>query len=483
MRAARNAAQRARRKAAAKAAGRARALLDAALDRARVTAVGAGVEGTHALVTPAVRFHVVSALGGTDPEMPASVRRGIDLVAEDVCVSVELTVYEALHARLQGPQDETAGAAARIIAAPSPPCCKPNCASWLRAKVLYTLFPHDRSVWSQLQDPWWYLFKLLSVFPLFYVSIGTWFVLWTLKDKGDEFQLVSFIVQMKSSLFYSALISSVVGNVLYLRCTTLDPGDAPCGHHAPGQLQPFWPVVFVFWLQITLTWVSALLNCCSTVKGRRVALPGRLDTSKLIQDLEKQTNRRRSRIFCWLMWDLVACAIVIGAAIGVSVSMEEDGASPSSGGVNATVTTSPEMPASAIVGEPSRDLKEVLYWIRVLYGFLCLPWVVLCFPGMFPLLLHAKPTGYNRRGQTCPTATASERLANWQRNRIHDDGSGSQQIGAAEPSRGGAWRGRWSCGRERVIVIKTLKSQIRTTGVDQCKLRVSGSFQRSNLWQ
>ena len=153
------------------------------------------------------------------------------------------------------------------------------------------------------------------------------------------------------------------------------------------------------------------------------ALPGtQATTSKLVQDLEKQTNRRRSRIFCWLVWDLVACAVVGGAAIGAAVSMGGDGAAGTGGsGSNATVAgTTVTVTAGAIV-EPARDLKEVLYWLRILYGWLCLPWVVLSLPGMFPLLLHAKRTGYNKRGQTCPIATAAERQTNWQVNRLHEE--------------------------------------------------------------
>jgi hypothetical protein len=410
-----------------KAAGRARALLDVAVEKARGGTLSAGAGATHALLTPAVRYHVVSALGGCDPDMPASVRRGIDVVAEDVCVSVELTMFEALNARLPpSPSSSAAEKAASVAArqhARAAACCKPHAPAWCRAKVLYSAYPHDRSVWSQLRDPSFYLLKALSVFPLFFVSVGTWFVIWLLKDKRDEYQLISFIVQMKSALCASAVISSIIGNVLYLRCTTLEPELYPCKTYAPGQLQPFWPTAAVFLLQIVLTWVSAFLNCCSKVKGRRHALPGtQATTSKLVQDLEKQTNRRRSRIFCWLVWDLVACAVVGGAAIGAAVSMGGDGAAGTGGsGSNATVAgTTVTVTAGAIV-EPARDLKEVLYWLRILYGWLCLPWVVLSLPGMFPLLLHAKRTGYNKRGQTCPIATAAERQTNWQVNRLHEE--------------------------------------------------------------
>ena len=61
-----------------------------------------------------------------------------------------------------------------------------------------------------------------------------------------------------------------------------------------------------------------------------------------------------------------------------------------------------------------RDLAEVLYWCRVLYGWFCFPWILLLLPGMFPLRTHTKETGYTRNGKTVPMASSLIRLLNFQ---------------------------------------------------------------------
>ena len=194
-----------------------------------------------ALTRPTVSLQQVTALlGGTDPELPNSVRQGIDILANDVCVDVNIKILEALRENVGGQKDSV-----KFIKQNNPKCCRPNCCNYLRSSILYTLYPYDRSLWSRLRDPWYFLFKLFTIFPLYYVSISTWFILWLMKDKRDEYTLVKFIVDLKSSLFVSAVLSSILGNIMFLRCTTIDPTTLPCHSNSPGQLQPFWPVVSI----------------------------------------------------------------------------------------------------------------------------------------------------------------------------------------------------------------------------------------------
>ena len=387
----------------ASASTRAYDLMNVAVVHSQSTVVDAGLNASHKIVTPIVRYHVSALLGGTDPALPNSVRTGIDLLAEDVCVDVEIKILEALRQNVGGKTD-----AAKFSKQESLKCCRPNCCSYIRASMLYTLYPYDRSIWSQLRDPWFYILKLLTIFPMFYISMSFWFFLWILKDKRDEYTLVKFIVDLKSSLFISAVINSVLGNIMYLRCTTIDPTAVPCHSNSPGQMQPFWPVAGFFVLQLVLTFVSTMLNCCSLVKGKHAKQKSdKLGRSALVLELETETRRRRSRIFCWIVYDIVAVAIVC-AIVVLAIATE---ATYGSGGVNNITSTN-------ILHTPEqhipRDLAEVLYWCRVLYGWLCFPWLLLLLPGMFPLLTHTKATGYTRDGRTVPIASALVRLQNFQ---------------------------------------------------------------------
>jgi hypothetical protein len=53
-------------------------------------------------------------------------------------------------------------------------------------------------------------------------------------------------------------------------------------------------------------------------------------------------------------------------------------------------------------------LQLTIWWTRSLYGWLCLPWMLL--QGfLYPLLMHLPRTAYNAQGKVCPIATAHER--------------------------------------------------------------------------
>ena len=67
--------------------------------------------------------------------------------------------------------------------------------------ILHALFPHDKSIWAKIRNPLWWLFTLVGVTPVYGVAQCWFLFLFLLKDKSDEFQLVSFIVTFKSSMF------------------------------------------------------------------------------------------------------------------------------------------------------------------------------------------------------------------------------------------------------------------------------------------
>ena len=206
-------------------------------------------------------------------------------------------------------------------------------------------------------------------------------------------------------------------------------------------MQPFWPVAGFFLLQLVLTFVSAFLNCCSKVKGKHSSTASdELGTSTIVKQLEQETRRRRSRIFCWLVYDVVAVGIICAVVILAVVSQPLYG---SSEGSNSTFVVSSSNPLFTPEQHIPRDLAEVLYWCRVLYGWLCAPWMLLLLPGMFPLLTHTKATGYNRMGKTVPMASAMVRLKNYQhlQEAGSGGGGGSANPMVAETKTGGSGGG------------------------------------------
>jgi len=59
--------------------------------------------------------------------------------------------------------------------------------------------PNDRSIWWQLWQPMWWLLTILSVFPEYGIAQLWWIFLFFVRDFRDEFQLVSFIVKVKTA--------------------------------------------------------------------------------------------------------------------------------------------------------------------------------------------------------------------------------------------------------------------------------------------
>ena len=76
-------------------------------------------------------------------------------------------------------------------------------------------------------------------------------------------------------------------------------------------------------------------------------------------------------------------------------------------------------------GDIPSMMQFTVWWSRILYGWLCLPWMFL--QGfLYPLVLHTKKTAYNTRGQCVPVATGKERekawkKRHWNRNRVTQD--------------------------------------------------------------
>jgi len=121
------------------------------------------------------------------------------------------------------------------------------------------------------------------------------------------------------------------------------------------------------------------------------------------------------RLKYWLIYDFVT-VIICGGLFVVSWMYSPDGPSPDTFPKNYNINASAadvvlnDSEMKFLRGSTGHDLfRARVFWIRVLYGMLCMPWWVLKLPLMFPIILHAHPTAYNRLGQTVPFATPKEK--------------------------------------------------------------------------
>ena len=314
-----------------------------------------------------------------DPDMPGAVVRGLEAMIDTSMAEVHDLLAESLTAAvLKKAPDEK-------IDAPPPGCCSGDggcCSpcSCLRAKILYTLFPHDRSMWSQFKNPLWWFLTLIGIFPLWGIRVAWWVFIFLLKDKSDDYQLCTFVITFKASLFLAGGVQSAfVGTALFQACTEA----SNCDSRAPGSN----PVGFEFGL------LGALVQsvCCWIVMG---FLPwAKPKGGKLYE----QTTRRLSkhvetanlaatkggRLWYFMLYD----AAIFVACVG--------------GGAFAWYGTS----------EPDHIVRSRVFHIRMLYSTLAFPWLLLKLPLAWSLVLHLKPTGYNQAGHVVRMCNSKERRA------------------------------------------------------------------------
>ncbi len=303
---------------------------------------------------------------GSDPDMPNAIRTTIKATIDDVVKDIKIQMDENLELMIKGTDEEYKK---KILANP-PDCCCPNPYHWFKAWVLYTMFPHDKSIWAQLKNPWYYIFTIISVFP-FGVSQGWWVLMFLLRDKHDEYQLVNFIVSIKIAGFLSVgVIPTFLGVFTYLSCAN-NP-DQPCSTHGPGMVENFLFTNIYFCVQIACVYICALLLFCAKDKGARVNS----------DNIEEGDRRGRRRFRYWVLYDFITIIVVVVLIV-------------------LTLNTY-SAPLS----------NTYIFWIKVIYGWLSLPWFVLKLPLMFPLILHTHPSAYNPEGHCVAYANSKERDEN-----------------------------------------------------------------------
>ena len=279
------------------------------------------------------------------------------------------------------------------------------------AAVPFRLAYVTQSLWGKLRNPlYWFLAYALGMFPIWGVQQLWFFVLFCLLDRRDEFQLTKFVIGFKASQFISVGIVAVyLGAIQLLRCTAGIHGAQRCEDDGPGAAVPFFYGDLVFFVaQSVLCWVAYAFLRCSSQKGGRLYKP-------LPSDPHYRSEvRKGGRILYWLLWDTFVAVVV--AAVGVVLLF--------SGRTDIT---------SDAFDQNEHLLKLYLFWLKSLYGILMFPcacargvrWLVaplMCFrfvsfragfilsmPLMVTLVLHAKPTAYNRAGQTVPVARAKDK--------------------------------------------------------------------------
>lgn len=282
---------------------------------------------------------------------------------------------------------------------------------WWRSKILYSLMPFDISIFGQVRSPLFWILTILSCVTLFGIRIITFSIVLLfiiLGRPADEYQLTQFILTFKGLQFISSgVVLGIVAAVKYYMCVNPD-GTHTCNVDGPGATQRFWDGV-VDWLgSCALVWIAFLfLPCSDRTAGLREI--GTEDAESLAREDEdaassrgccgqrRYDGSRGGRLRGLMTYDLVcfATSLVFLCALMYRDMVQARRADLNLDGI--------EREAKSPEGHVS------LFWARMVYSLMAVPFTVFKLPGVFDVLTHTAATGYNRHGRCVPYLLRQER--------------------------------------------------------------------------
>eukprot|EP00928_Gymnodinium_smaydae_P022477 TRINITY_DN18865_c1_g1_i1.p1 TRINITY_DN18865_c1_g1~~TRINITY_DN18865_c1_g1_i1.p1 ORF type:complete len:524 (-),score=97.53 TRINITY_DN18865_c1_g1_i1:56-1627(-) len=326
----------------------------------------------------------------SDPHMWKSAKRGVRWALDSVFDDIKVEAGKALKGVVLSVDSETSDAPDRCILHPGR----------LRAFVLHHLYPHDRSFFGKLRDPFFYILTLPSLVPLFCIrEVYFMFILFllVLSRPPDEFQLCAFILQFKSKQF---ITGGFLASMIALLRSFLCRWAKPWGVHVCVDPEGAIFGAAQFFLSIVLMWIAFMLLPVSKQYGetRFVAQSGEASGAAQLLRLEAPKKRtaccgclalsedRGGRLAGLLKWDLacflVAC-LIFGALFAVGYTSLGDAGNVQS-------------------GQMMEVIAEALLYARCVYSFLSFPFFIFEIPGLSRLLMHTHATGFDRYGRCVP---------------------------------------------------------------------------------
>lgn len=194
-------------------------------------------------------------------------------------------------------------------------------------------------------------------------------------DKGDEYQLVFFVLYFKGTMFISqGVIRAIIGFFQYVSCFTAphvtDPDgtvDHTCDTMGPGAAGIVLLPLAGFVLQQVLVWLAFCMLSSSEDKGK-----SKLDKLEDVLEI-RGTKVKGGYLAYFLYYDLV-CFFVCLAAIGYVIGTRDDD------------------------DRMSWPVAHLLFAVQVVYGYLSMPFYIFTLPFVQTILTHSIPTGYDMQG-------------------------------------------------------------------------------------
>jgi hypothetical protein len=261
--------------------------------------------------------------------------------------------------------------------------------------------------------------------------------MYILQDHDDEFRIVSFILELKGMQFITVgVLSAVIAAVQYLNCVNLQgkividqtiPGRPEnylahtCNAFGPGQAGGFYFYIEMgfFILQTLLVYLAFMRLPYTIKKGMRKLAAGSSerkhrepdpDDSKAVYDINccgcRTYAKRGGQLRSLIYYELATFVIVIGL------------------GIAGVFTRFYRLGGGAFI-EWEWQFKADIYWLKTLYGLLSFPFAIFILPGLSNVLLHVRPTAYNRAGQCVPVVDALKEAKKKKKEEEKNNKSGS----------------------------------------------------------
>eukprot|EP01047_Picozoa_sp_COSAG01_P025373 COSAG01_NODE_1599_length_9768_cov_27.481849_4_plen_1677_part_00 len=225
---------------------------------------------------------------------------------------------------------------------------------------------------------------------------------WALLEKSDEYQLVHFILYFKGHQAISTgLLYTAVGVLTYMTCVDEHANMAgkkltECQDSILAHWPLFWPLIAGWVISLLLIW-AAFGKLLRAHRAKIHADDDAADDDVLQQQQqqhetaeaqrERLLRRARSvsllaRTRFWLLWDIGAlcvCGVVACVCLLLDDSSDGDGLLE--------------------LHRTDWELRQVVFWCKVLHSVLCLPFVMFTLPLFYLCFSQAPATGYTRAGQ------------------------------------------------------------------------------------
>jgi len=274
-----------------------------------------------------------------------------------------------------------------------------SCYRFFRRKVLRHYLPFDRSIFGKLRDPVYVALTLTMLIPNagFRVSVLSMILTFILFPRPpDEFQIINFILLCKGTQFLTGgLVSMGQGASIYFGCFNWHEANmTDCiAERGPGNVSSLIGELADYWGSIVLVWI-AFLNLPFAQEHRQQKRLKLQSGPQISEPTPAEANSQRLRIdrggrmSSLLNYDVACFAFSLLVLVVLS-------------GGNFLLRKEDSVSAY-------RHFLENIFWCKVLYSLLSMPFALFTIQPLQQVLTHAAPTGFNDFGECVPFRMADK---------------------------------------------------------------------------